>query len=178
MNLRLQYAQTQKIYDDVASSEIDLGLVAYPRPQRNVDVIQFTEDKMVLICHPSQSPGTGEAVAPKDLSEQPMILFTPEAPTRRAIDRFFRRHGVRPNVVMELDHIATIKHAVEVDIGLSIVPAQSVTNEEAWGTLRVLPFTGDPFTRPTGILYKRGRSFSLADQNLIEVLTEGRKAEE
>jgi len=174
VNLRLQYGQAQKIYEDVASSEIDLGLVAYPRAQRNVDVVQFAEDHMVLASHPDRSLVAGEAVEPRDLDGQPLILFTPETPTRRAIDRFFRRHGVRPNVVMELDHISTLKHAVEVDIGLSILPARSISSEEAWGTLKSVEFAGDRFTRPVGILYRRGRSFSLATQRLMDTLIQFR----
>ena len=172
VNLRLQYSQAQEIYSDVASGEIDLGLVAYPRAQRNVDVIQFLEDQMVFVCHPSNPLAAKETIEPRDLDQQQVILFPPESPTRRAIDRFFRKHGVRGNVVMELDHIATIKHAVEVDIGATIVPATSILSEQGWGTLKSVPFKGDPFIRPIGILYRRGRAFSLAAQKLIDILTQ------
>lgn len=173
VNLRLQYDQAQKIYDDVASSEIDLGIVAYPKAQRNVDVLQFTEDAMVVASHPENEVAQNDLVDPKALDGKPLILFTPETPTRRAIDRFLRKHGVRPNVVMELDHIATIKHAVEVDIGVSILPSLSVEHEKSTGTLKATPFTDDSFSRPVGIIYRKGRSFSLATQKLIEVLSNG-----
>ena len=176
VNLRLQYAQTQKIYDDVASSEIDLGVVAYPRAQRNVEVLQFTEDAMVVVTHPGNDLADKSLIDPKELDGRPLILFTPETPTRRAIDRFLRKHGVRPNIVMELDHIATIKHAVEVDIGISILPSLSVQYEQSWGTLSATAFDDEPFSRPVGILYRKGRSFSLATQKLIEVLSNGNPA--
>jgi len=171
VNLRLQYDQAQKIYDDVATSEIDLGVVAYPRAQRNVEVLQFTEDAMVVVCHPENELAGMSQIDPKELEGRPLILFTPETPTRRAIDRFLRKHVVRPNVVMELDHIATIKHAVEVDIGVSILPSLSVQYEQSWGTLSATTFNGEPFVRPVGLLYRKGRSFSLATQKLIEVLS-------
>ena len=31
---------------------------------------------------------------------------------------------------------------------------------------------GEPFNRPVGILYRKGRSFSLATQKLLEVLSD------
>ena len=173
VNLRLQYDQAQKIYDDVGSSEIDLGIVAYPKAQRNVDVLQFLEDEMVVVSHPGSDLAGKGKIDPKVLDGRPLILFTPETPTRRAIDRFLRKHGVKPNVVMELDHIATIKHAVEVDIGVSILPSQSVQHEQSWGSLAATPFNDEPFSRPVGIIYRKGRSFSLATQKLIEVLSSG-----
>ncbi len=177
VNLRLQYDQPQKIYDDVASSEIDLGIVAYPRAQRNVEVLPFTEDTMVVACNPDNELAKKTRLAPRDLDGRPLILFTPETPTRRAIDRYLRKHGVKPNVVMELDHIATIKHAVEVDIGVSIIPNLSVDYERSWGTLTTVNFEGDAFGRPVGILYRKGRSFSLATQKLVEVLSESRQSQ-
>ena len=176
VNFCLQYDQTQKIYDDVASGEIDLGIVAYPKPQRNVEVLRFTEDDMVIVTHPESDLAGQSKVDPKVLDGLPLILFTPETPTRRAIDRYLRKFGVRPNVVMELDHIATIKHAVEVDIGVSILPSLAVQYEQGWGTLSSTTFNDEPFSRPVGILYRKGRSFSLATQKLIEVLSDGNPA--
>ncbi|MCZ6632379.1 MAG: LysR family transcriptional regulator [bacterium] len=171
VNFRLQYDQAQKIYDNVSTSEIDLGIVAYPRVQRNIDVVQFAEDEMVVIAHPENAIAQESSIIPNVLNNAPLILFTPETPTRRAIDRFFRKHGVRPNIVMELDHIATIKHAVEVDIGLSVVPMNSVEKELEVGTLKTVTFQDDSFVRPLGILYRRGRSLSVATQKLLDVLT-------
>lgn len=173
VNFRLQYNQAPQLYEEVSNSEIDLGIVAYPRPQRNVDAIPFTEDQMVVIVNPKHELAGETAIAPRDLSQFPLILFTPEMPTRRAIDRFFRKHSVRANVVMELDHIATIKHAVEVDIGISIVPLNAVEHEIGRGTLTHLSFTDKNFSRPLGILYRKGRSLSVATQKLLDVLLEG-----
>jgi LysR family transcriptional regulator, transcriptional activator of the cysJI operon len=173
VNFRLQYDQAQKIYDDVSSSEIDLGIVPYPRPQRNVDVIEFTENRMVVITPPGHPLVDKEVVEAKDLADYPLILFTQETPTRKAIDRFFRKHNVRPNVVMELDHIATMKHAVEVDIGISIVPLNAIDDELERKTISYLPIDDIGFVRPLGILYRKGRSLSVATQKLLDVLLEG-----
>ena len=171
VNLRLEYSQAQKIYEDVASGEIDLGIVAYPRSQRNVDVISFSDDEMVLICHSSHELAQHDSIAPKELDAFPLILFSTETATRKAIDRFFRKHNVRPNVVMELDHIATLMHAVEVDIGVSIVPSSAIEQGRARDALKAIPFKGEGLVRPLGILHRKGRSFSMATQKLLDVLT-------
>ena len=173
VHLKLEYNQAAKIYEDVASGEIDLGIVAYHHTQRNVDLLQFSEDEMVVICHPANPLAARETVAPKDIEALPLILFSSETPTRQAIDRYFRKHRVHPNISMELDHIATIKNAVEVDLGISIVPSPSVEQEESWETLKVLRLEGQPFLRPLGVLFRKGRSLSTATQRLIETLTQG-----
>ncbi len=171
VNLRLEYAQALKIYDDVSNGEIDLGIVPYPKAQRNVEVVDFAEDRMVLICHRSNPLAALESIEPSKLTGQPLILFAPETPTRTALDRFFRKHSVRPTVVMELDHIATLLHAVEVDIGISIVPECTVAHHQSRDILKVISFEGEGLSRPLGILHRKGRSFSIATQKLLEVLT-------
>jgi len=172
VNFRLQYDQVQKIYDDVGNGEVDLGIVPYPRAQRKVEVIPFAEDQMVVIMRPEHELARCDTFTPKDLNKFPLILFTPETPTRRAIDQFFRKYNVHPNIVMELDHIATIKHAVEVDIGISIVPLNSIEHEIDRNTLTYLPFADRDFERPLGILFRKGRSLSVATQKLLDILLE------
>ena len=171
VNLRLSYTQAKNIYDDVASGQIDLGVVAFPRSQRNVDAVPFAQDPMVVICSVSNPLSLQPAVSPGELGEHPLILFTPEAPTRTAVDRYFRKHGVTLRSVMELDHIATLIHAVEVDIGISLVPASALKQGRFKDTLKALPLRGKPLIRPLGVLQRKGRSFSMATQRLFETLT-------
>lgn len=174
VNLRLAYTQAQKIYDDVASGEIDFGIVAYPRPHRSLKVIPFAEDRMVVVCEPTNRLASRKSLPLKELNDHPLILFAQETYTRQAIDRFFRKHRIQPNITMELDHIDAIKDAVEVDMGISILPAPAVELERAKGTLKVLELEGEDLLRPLGILHKRGRSFSIASQKLLKVLTNGK----
>ena len=171
VNLRLSYAQARSIYDNVASGQIDLGVVAFPRSQRNVDAVPFAEDPMVVICSVSNPLGMKTQVSPGELAGQPLILFTPEFPTRTAVDRYFRKHGVTLRSVMELDHIATLIHAVEVDIGISLVPSSALRQGRFKDTLRALPLRGKPLIRTLGVLQRKGRSHSMATRRLYETLT-------
>ncbi|MDE2889001.1 MAG: LysR family transcriptional regulator [Gemmatimonadota bacterium] len=171
VNLRLSYTQARNIYDNVASGQIDLGVVAFPRSQRNVDAVQFAEDPMVVICSVSNPLSVQPNVSPGELAEQRLILFTPEFPTRTAVDRYFRKHGVNLRPVMELDHIATLIHAVEVDIGISLVPSSALRQGRFKDTLRALPLRGKPLIRTLGVLQRKGRSHSMATRKLFETLT-------
>ncbi len=171
VKFKLEYEMARDIYDQVARSDIDLGIVAYPRAQRNVDVIPFTEDHMVVACHPSNPLAKQDAVDPLELVKHPLVLFSTENPTRQAIDRFLRKHKATPNVVMELEHIDVIKDTVEVDLGISLVPAPLVELERDRGTVAVLPLKGEQLVRPLGILKRRGRNLSTATQKLLDILT-------
>ena len=172
VNLRLEYTVVQEVYDKVSSSEADLGIVAYPKAQRNVETIPFTRDMLVVICHPEHPFADRVTVTTADLDQVAFVTFPENAPTRQALDRFFEKHRVRPRIVMEMEHIATIKNAVEVGLGVSIVPVHAVVIEGKRGTLRVLPIDDEPLYRPLGILHRRGYSLSPAAQKLVDLLTD------
>jgi DNA-binding transcriptional LysR family regulator len=76
-------------------------------------------------------------------------------------------------MVMELDNIETIKRAVEIDAGVSIVPRTTVLNEQKAGTVKVIKLDGEGFERPLGVLVKRGREKSQVMGKLIELLQSG-----
>jgi len=172
VNLRLGFGLAQEIYDNVASNEVDLGIVPYPKSQRNIEVIPFTDDLLVFICHPEHEMAQRPDVSVRDLDGERFVTFPESSPTRQALDQFFRKHRVRPNIAMEMEHIATIKNAVEVGLGVSIVPVHAAVPEGKRGSLRVLPLEDDQLFRPLGILHRRGHSLSPAAQKLVEVLTD------
>ncbi|HEY2665086.1 MAG TPA: LysR family transcriptional regulator substrate-binding protein, partial [Candidatus Binataceae bacterium] len=91
--------------------------------------------------------------------------------TRKASDRILRDYGVKPNYAMEFDNIETIKRAVEIGLGIAIVPRLTAEAEMGRGTLKIIDFVEGTFTRPLAIIYKRGRELSPAVRKFVDVLT-------
>ena len=91
---------------------------------------------------------------------EPIVALTRDIPTRRAIDRTLRLTGVRTQIVAEFDNIDTLKRAVEVDVGLSILPRNTVEREVGAGTLSCVSFR-DPtqWIRNISLLRRRGGVF-------------------
>jgi DNA-binding transcriptional LysR family regulator len=81
-----------------------------------------------------------------------------------------RLHRAPVTVVMELDNIETIKRAVEAGRGVSILPRPALQNEEKARTLVVRPFREPGFTRPIGIIFRRGREMSPAARAFLALL--------
>jgi LysR family transcriptional regulator, transcriptional activator of the cysJI operon len=91
-------------------------------------------------------------------------------PTRIWIDGILSRYSTVVRPVMEFDNVETVKRAVEINAGLSILPQADIVQEVAGGTLKAIPFSNERFTRPTGILTRRGQTLSPAARYLIELL--------
>ncbi|MBL9209177.1 MAG: LysR family transcriptional regulator [Opitutaceae bacterium] len=170
VNVRVEYRRSNLVYEDILHNSVDFGLVAFPVKQRQIEVLPFRNDNLVLITHPNHPLAKRTDLDVKDLTGQKFIGFDPDIPTRKAVDIIFREHKLEIEPVMEFDNIETVKRAVEIDHGIAIVPQATVAQEQKQGTLAVLHFKGKEFTRPLAILHRKGRVLTPAMKKFIETL--------
>src|SRR5882672_9944451 len=126
VNVHVEYRRSNQVYEDVLGNVVDLGLVAYPTKDPKLEIINLRKDKMVLICHPQHPFAKEKSIRLKQLAEQKFVGFEPDIPTRKAIDKILKDNNIHVQTVMEFDNIETVKRAVEIDAGISIVPEQTV----------------------------------------------------
>ncbi len=171
VNVRVEYRRSNLVYEDILHNAVDFGLVAFPSKVRQIEVIPFREDQMVLICHPQHPLAGAKEVEIKALAAHKFIGFDPDIPTRKAIDTIFREHRFEIEPVMEFDNIETVKRAVEIDAGVAIVPSATVVQEVGQRSLAAVPIRGRPFTRPLAILHRKGRVLTPAMRKFVETLS-------
>src|SRR5262245_13323614 len=135
VNVRVEYRRSNLVYEDILHNAVDFGLVAFPNKVRQIEMIPFRDDQMVLICHPQHPLARESEVEIKALASHKFIGFDPDIPTRKAIDAIFRDNRFEIEPVMEFDNIETVKRAVEIDAGVAIVPSATVLQEVKQGSL-------------------------------------------
>jgi len=170
VNVRVEYRRSNLVYEDILHNSVDFGLVAFPTKMRQIELIPFRNDRLVVITHPSHALVKKGELEVRDLGGQRFIGFDPDIPTRKAIDQIFRENRLEMEPVMEFDNIETVKRAVEIDHGIAIVPQATVVQEARQGTLAVLRFKSREFTRPLAILHRKGRVLTPAMKKFIETL--------
>jgi LysR family transcriptional regulator, transcriptional activator of the cysJI operon len=166
----LEYSRTTRVVRDVLGGAVDLGVVAYPEKRRGLEIIPLGGDRLVLICRPEHALARRKKLRAEDLQGQNFVLFERDIPTRRATDRILRTHGVTIQRVAEFDNIETIKRAVEVGLGVAIVPRPSVLDEQRGGQLAVVPLVEPEWHRSIGVIHRSDRSLSTAARKFVELL--------
>lgn len=177
VNMRLNYRRNDQVYDDVILGAAEIGIVAYPQPRAGVDILPFRDDKLTVVCAPSHPFATKQKVSLTAIAPLPFIAFDREAPTRKAIDKIFKDRGLELNIAMEMDNVETIKRAVEMGLGVAVLPAATVQHEIALGTLVAKPFAEAIFTRPIGLLVRKGKYLDRASQAVLEAFKTAATAE-
>jgi DNA-binding transcriptional LysR family regulator len=75
-------------------------------------------------------------------------------------------------MVMEFDNIETIKQAVEIGAGISILPEPTVEKELKIGTLAAIPIANQKIRRPIGIIHRQRKAFTPTIIRFVDLLKE------
>ena len=170
VNVHVEYRRANQVYEDVMGNVVDLGLVAYPTKDQKLEIFPLRKDPLVLISHPQHPLANSKAIKLKALSGQKFIVFEPDIPTRKAIDRILKENNVDVQHVMEFDNIETVKRAVEIDAGVAIVPQGTVLQEVAKQTLAQVSLDDGDFFRPLAAIYKKNKVLSPAMKQFLAIL--------
>ncbi len=172
VNVRVEYRRSNLVYEDVLHNSVELGLIAYPAKMRQLEILPFSEDELVLICSPNNALAKKRKVDFADLKDCRLVGFESDIPTRKATDQFLREGDVDATPHMEFDNIETVKRAVEIDAGVSVVPSATVRQEVSKGLLKSIPLPGGkPVKRPLAIIHRKGRVLTPAMKKFITMLT-------
>lgn len=170
VKVHVEYQRANQVYDDVLGNVVDIGLVAYPQKDSKLETLALKPEKLVLICAPGHAFTKLKSLNLAQLEGHKFIGFEPDIPTRKAIDRELKERGVSVKHVMEFDNIETVKRAVEIGAGVSIVPAGTVTQEVSKNTLVALSFADVELQRPIGLIHKKSKVLSPAMKQFIASL--------
>lgn len=170
VNVHIEYFSADKIYESVLAGDIDIGLVAVPKRDKRLNMYDFEDEPLVLVCSPSHPLADSSQVDIHKVQFERFIAFEKDVPTRVWIDGILRRYNITVRPVMEFDNIETVKRAVEINCGISILPRTAIVQELAGGTIRAVDFSNENFVRPTGIIVRKDKILGQAGRYFIEML--------
>ena len=123
------------LVQQILAGEIDLAFVSLPVEARGINTERLSQDQLVAIASPRHRLAKQRTISAYTLAGEKLILGERGGNTRRLIDQFFAQAGVNLQVSMELSRQAAIRRMVEEDMGVGIVPLQSVAEEVKKGRL-------------------------------------------
>jgi DNA-binding transcriptional LysR family regulator len=171
VQLQVEYMRPEKVYEAVLNGTADLGLVSYPEASREIAAIRWRDEEMQVAVPPSHPFAQRDEVHPADLNGQTFIGFDEDLSIRRELDRFLRGQGVEVNLAMHFDNIQTIKEAVALGTGISILPARTMQAEIVQGRLVAVKLHAPDLVRPVGVVHRKRKKLNRAAQAFLELLS-------
>ena len=126
---------SESLVKQILAGDLDVAFVSLPVEARGVHTELLLRDELIAIASPGHAHADRRVISSYTLAGERLILGEKGGNTRRLIDEFFAKAGLKPRIVMELGRRSAIKRMVEQGMGVGIVPYQSAVQEIAEGRL-------------------------------------------
>ncbi|MER3405808.1 MAG: LysR family transcriptional regulator, partial [Chloroflexota bacterium] len=175
----LKISNTSRITDLVRRGELDLGFVGEVGALSELAVEPFSEDTLVVIAAPHhpllKQQGAGsmpfaDPILAEDLQQHGFIFREAGSATRNVAERYLRRLGVDPRVLMELGSNEAVKHAVTAGLGIAVLSRFAIQVEVRVGMLCEVPVQGRDCRRSLSIIYRRDRKLTSCEFAFLEIV--------
>ena len=148
VELRVRTGHSEDVFELVVQGQVDLGL-ARQLSHDGVEQLHLYDDELVLVVDSTHELAQREVASVSDLADEQLILFDTSSSYHELTGALFRRAGVTPRGVMELDNIDATKKMIAQGLGVGFLPRAAVMDELAAGTLATTPIVdADPLRRP------------------------------
>ncbi len=169
--VHVELLRPDKVYENVLNGEADLGFISYPEHRRDLTVIPWRDERMTLAVYPSHRLASRALVRAEDLDGENFVAFDDEVIIRRELDRFFRESGVSVTTVMQFDNIQSIKEAVALGSGISILPERAMLAEVELRRLVSVRLHAPELLRPVALIHRRKKKLNRAGREFVRLVT-------
>jgi DNA-binding transcriptional LysR family regulator len=149
---------SEEVLDLVLREQVDVGLV---RELRHPDIVStpLYEDRVIFVVEPRHRFAGRGRIQLEEISREQLVLFDRTSSYADLTNAVFRRAGVQPEGVMELDNIDAAKKMVQEGFGVALIPYTAVADELEAGLLRHVEIEdAEPLRRQIVAVRRRDRS--------------------
>jgi DNA-binding transcriptional LysR family regulator len=170
VEVALSVSDTQRVIEQVARREVELGVVGAVRRQRGVTFEPFFRDEVVLAV-PRGHRFAGRSVSLDELKAEPLILMQEGAGVRQVIEDELREVGVRLrdlDVRLELGLQESARSAVLHGYGVTFISRSAIDADVAAGTIAIADVEGLEPAREISLVRAAGRAETRVAQAFVE----------
>jgi DNA-binding transcriptional LysR family regulator len=170
VHVALSVSDTQRVVEQVARRELELGVVGAARRHRGVVFEPFFRDEVVLAV-PRDHRFANRVVTLDELKHEPLVLMQEGAGVRQVIDDELRAAGVRLrdlDVRLELGLQESARSAVVSGYGVTFISRSAIDADLAAGTLATARVEGLEPSREISLVRSAGRAETRVAQAFVE----------
>jgi DNA-binding transcriptional LysR family regulator len=132
----------RQIAVEVQQGSLDFGALTFRPTEEGLLEIPVGSDELVLLVSPSHELAGRRHVTMSELSGHPVVAHNDPSPARERVLRLFEEHHIALNMVIALPSLDGIKRAVELNLGVALLPRRCAITEIANKRLVAVQVTG------------------------------------
>jgi len=144
IRIQMKVCNREEIINRLKTNEDDFVIMSQPPDLVQIDRADFYEDSLVVVASPIHQYAKKYATELQEIANDHWIIRESGSGTRFAMLNLFKKNEINPSIEMELGNNESIKQAVMANIGISIMPKQSIELELKNHLICILPIKGFP----------------------------------
>ena len=161
---------SKEVLEMVLRQEAEIGL-ARSLHHPAVETVSLREDPLIPVAHRTQAPPRLRRTRLEELAGRPLVFFDRGSSDWTLTQGLFRRAGLVPNAVLEVDTIEAAKRMVERGLGTAFLPRLAVAREIRQRRLVAIEITdAEPLSRSLDVIHSRQRPTSAEAVTFLRTL--------
>jgi DNA-binding transcriptional LysR family regulator len=153
----------RQIAVEVQQGSLDFGALTFRPPETGLLELPIGSDELVLLVPPAHRLAARRHVAMEEVATEPIVAHNDPSPARERVLRLFEQRHISLKMVISLPSLDGIKRAVELKLGVAMLPRRCALTEIASGRLVAVPVTGISRRRLVMLVCRRGHRSHAAD---------------
>jgi DNA-binding transcriptional LysR family regulator len=153
----------RQIAVEVRQGSLDFGALTFHPAEPGLFEVTVGSDELVLLVPPTHRLAKRRQVAMEDIAEEPVVAHNDPSPARERVLRLFEERQVPLRMVIALPSLDGIKRAVELKLGVALLPRRCAITEIASGRLVAIPVAGISRRRQVMLVCRKAHRSHAAD---------------
>ena len=132
----------RQIAVEVQQGSLDFGALTFRPSEAGLLEVVVGSDELVLLVPPSHALAKRTQVTMEEVAAEPVVAHNDPSPARERVLRLFEERHIPLKLVIALPSLDGIKRAVELKLGVAMLPRRCAITEIASGRLVALPVVG------------------------------------
>ena len=153
----------RQIAVEVQQGSLDFGALTFHPSEVGLLEIPVGTDELVLLVHPGHALASRRQVTMEELAIEPVVAHNDPSPARERVLRLFEQRQIALKMVISLPSLDGIKRAVEMRLGVALLPRRCAITEIANGRLVAVPVAGISRKRQVTLICRKAHRSHASD---------------
>ena len=166
---------SRQIAAELLARALDFGVLTFQPGDRGLQSLALGSDELVMLAHPAHRLASRKRITIEEVGRETVIAHNDPSPARERVLRLFEQRHIALRMVISLPSLDGIKRAVEMKLGVALLPRRCAITEMANGRLVGIPVAGVSRRRQVMLVCRRAHRSHAADA-FLEVAQEKKPA--
>lgn len=129
--VEMRRVHSRQIPGEVLNRSLDFGFVTFEPAERGLLSVRLGVDELVMLAHPRHPLAGRRQITMEEFGRQTVIAHNDYSPRRERVLRLFEEQQAPINIQISLASLDGIKRAVEMGLGVALLPRRCALSEIA-----------------------------------------------